>query len=62
MKKALFKNPFFYLALLAFILALIFHSPESYVGRLVNTFLFFTYLVSVYKLKKAIRKKSSGEK
>ncbi|SEK49924.1 hypothetical protein SAMN04488700_1644 [Carnobacterium iners] len=57
MNKAIFKQPFFYTALVNFILALAFIFQKGYVARLGSFLCFSTFIVSFYKTNKAVRKK-----
>ncbi|MCA9767143.1 MAG: hypothetical protein KC455_12090 [Carnobacterium sp.] len=57
MNKTIFKQPFFYFALLYFILALAFIFQETYVARLGSFLFFLTSIVSFYKANKAVHQK-----
>ncbi|SEL34131.1 hypothetical protein SAMN04488700_0376 [Carnobacterium iners] len=57
MKKAIFKQPFFYIALLNFILALAFIFQDGLLARLASFVWFLSFLLNLYNANKAVHKK-----
>ena len=57
MNKAIFKQSFFYLAVLNFILALVFISQSSLLAHFASFVWFLSFLLNLYRANKAVHKK-----
>lgn len=57
MNKTILKQPFFYIALLNFILAIVFVFQDSLLARLASFVWFLSFLLNLYNANKAVHKK-----
>ncbi|SEL40120.1 hypothetical protein SAMN04488700_2468 [Carnobacterium iners] len=57
MNETILKQPFFYIALLNFILAIVFIFQDSLLARLVSFVWFLSFLFNLYNANKAVHKK-----
>ncbi|MDN6291417.1 MAG: hypothetical protein L0J63_14230 [Tetragenococcus koreensis] len=57
MNKTILKQPFFYIALLNFILAIVFIFQDSLLARLASFVWFLSFLLNLYNANKAVHKK-----